>query len=112
MTLLAKWLRKASSLFTEKPETQTDDFGLEHILLYHGLAGSSPENQRQFKDVRADILAAISRKNSQNLCTNIKIAPLWWEDKLQRIFPEAKNSAAQATTAVLLPDVSGGQEAS
>jgi HEAT repeat protein len=112
MTLLAKWLRRASSIFTEKPDVKVDDFGQEHILLYHGLAGSSPENQRQFKDVRADILSAVSRKNSQNLCINLKIAPLWWEDKLHRIFDEARSQSAETTTASLLPPTDSGQESS
>jgi len=105
MTMLAKWLRKASSLFSEKPEVKPDDFGMEHFLLYHGLAGSSPENQRQFKDVRADILSAISRKNSQNLCINLKLAPLWWEEKLQRIFAEAKSESLDTTINCLLPTI-------
>ena len=28
-----------------------DEFELEHLLLYHGLVGTSPENQRSFKHV-------------------------------------------------------------
>ena len=80
-------------------------------MLYHGLAGTTLENQRQYKDVRAYILAAIRRKNSQNLCINLKLAPLWWEDKLQRIFAEANESSGEATINCLLPDISGGQEA-
>ncbi|MBS2008067.1 MAG: hypothetical protein JST01_13555 [Cyanobacteria bacterium SZAS TMP-1] len=111
MTMLAKWLRKASSLFAEKPEVKPDDFGMEHFLLYHGLAGSSPENQRQFKDVRADVLSALSRKNSQNLCINLKLAPLWWEEKLQRIFAEAKAESIDATVGCLLPTVASTDEA-
>ncbi len=112
MTMLAKWLRRASSMFAEKPEAKVDDFGLEHILLYHGLAGSSPENQRQFKDVRSDILSAVSRKNSQNLCINLKIAPLWWEDKLHRIFDEAKSQSSENTISCLLPTTDAGQDGS
>ncbi|MBU6450549.1 MAG: hypothetical protein KGS72_02140 [Cyanobacteria bacterium REEB67] len=110
MTMLAKWIRKASSLFSEKPKVKVDDFGMEHFLLYHGLAGSSPENQREFKDVRADILSAISRTNSQNLCINMKLAPLWWEDKLRRIFDEAQSDSLDATIKTLLPEVSSGQD--
>jgi len=112
MTMLAKWLRRASSMFAEKPEAKIDDFGLEHILLYHGLAGSSPENQRQFKDVRSDILSAISRKNSQNLCINLKIAPLWWEDKLHRIFDEARSQSSENTLSSLLPTTGAGEDGS
>jgi HEAT repeat protein len=107
MTVIAKWLRKASSMFAEKPKVKADDFGMEHFLLYHGLAGSSPENQREYKDVRADILSAISRGNSQNLCINLKLAPLWWEEKLRRIFDEAKSTSLEQTLKCLLPERSG-----
>ena len=107
MTMIAKWLRKASSMFAEKPKVKADDFGMEHFLLYHGLAGSSPENQREFKDVRADILSAVSRGNSQNLCINLKLAPLWWEEKLRRIFDEAKSASLEQTLNCLLPTKSG-----
>lgn len=92
MNPLAKWLKNAANLFNEKPPVKVDEFGLEHFLLYHGLVGSSPENQREFKDVRADIASAVARGNSHNLCINIKLAPLWWEDKLYRILKSSRRN--------------------
>lgn len=110
MNPLAKWLKNASNMFVEKPQVQVDEFGLEHFLLYHGLVGSSPENQRQFKDVRADISSAVARGNSHNLCINFKLAPLWWEDKLYRIFDELKEKSPAQTVATLLPEKSDDYE--
>ncbi len=112
MSMLAKWMKRASSLFTEKPSVKVDDFGMEHFLVYHGLVGSSPENQREFKDVRADITSAVNRNNSHNLCINLKLAPLWWEEKLQRIFTElAENpTSAERTMNTLLPEKSDDYE--
>ncbi len=110
MTLLAKWLKRASTIFSEKPDVKVDDFGLEHFLVYHGLVGSSPENQREFKDVRADIGSAVNRSNSHNLCINLKLAPLWWEDKLVRIFTELKAANSERTLATLLPPKSDDYE--
>jgi HEAT repeat protein len=110
MNPLAKWLKNASNLFNEKPQVKVDEFGLEHFLLYHGLVGSSPENQREFKDVRADIASAVARGNSHNLCINIKLAPLWWEDKLYRIFEELKEQSPAQAVSTLLPAKSDDYE--
>jgi|GEM_PF-479313 len=104
MGLLGKLFKKASGLLMDKPKVEVDYFGLEHFLLYHGLMGNSPENRREFKDVRADIISAISRKNSANLCANLKLEPLRWEEKLQRIFDEAIDiSGKDLVYATLLP---------
>lgn len=110
MTLLAKWLKRASTIFSEKPDVKVDDFGLEHFLVYHGLVGTSPDNHREFKDVRADITSAVNRGNSHNLCINLKLAPLWWEDKLVRIFTELKEANSERTLAALLPPKSDDYE--
>lgn len=110
MTLLAKWLKRASTIFSEKPDVKVDDFGLEHFLVYHGLVGTSPDNHREFKDVRADITSAVNRSNSHNLCINLKLAPLWWEDKLVRIFTELKATSSERTLATLLPPKSDDYE--
>jgi hypothetical protein len=110
MTLLAKWLKRASTIFSEKPDVKVDDFGLEHFLVYHGLVGTSPDNHREFKDVRADITSAVNRSNSHNLCINLKLAPLWWEDKLVRIFAELKETNSERTLATLLPPKSDDYE--
>ncbi|MFA7338844.1 MAG: HEAT repeat domain-containing protein [Candidatus Obscuribacterales bacterium] len=110
MTLLAKWLKRASTIFSEKPDVKVDDFGLEHFLVYHGLVGTSPDNHREFKDVRADITSAVNRSNSHNLCINLKLAPLWWEDKLVRIFTELKEANSERMLAALLPPKSDDYE--
>ena len=85
---IAKRLRRVAFSFREKPQAKVDDYVLEHFLLYHGLVGSSPENQRAFRDVRQDIFLAIENKSSLQLGIALKVQPLWWEDKLQRIFKE------------------------
>lgn len=88
MSVLVKVIRKIRSVFKEKQTIEPDDFELEHFLLYHGLVGSSPENQRQFKDVRADIKMAVEENSSTLMAINLKLLPLWWEDKLEQIFDE------------------------
>lgn len=110
MTLLAKWLKRAANLFSEKPDVKVDDFGMEHFLVYHGLIGSSPENQRDFKDVRADIASAVGRKNSHSLCIHLKLPPLLWEDKLKRIFTELYENSPENTLASLMPPKSDDYE--
>lgn len=82
-------LRRFGSVLREKPQVVVDENELEHLLLYHGLAGTSPLDQPQFKDVRADIFDAILKKSSVEMAIALKLAPLWWEDKLASIFAEA-----------------------
>lgn len=88
MPTITKWFKKIASMFAEKPAVETNDFELEHFLLYHGLVGSSPENERQFKDVRSDIRMAFDNRSSAQLAVNLKLSPLWWEEKLKTIFAE------------------------
>jgi hypothetical protein len=68
----------AGSMSSEKPDSLVEDYVLEHFLLYHGLVGSMPENQRQFDDIRADIRKALSERSSVQLCIALKLPPLWW----------------------------------
>lgn len=105
MPLIAKWIRKATNLLVEpdKSAPPGDDFGLEHVLFYHGLVGSSPESSRAFKDVRADFISSVNRNNSQNLCICLKLPPLHWEDKLKKIVDEIKDKQFDALIHVLLP---------
>jgi HEAT repeat protein len=72
-------------------------------MLYNGLVGSSPENQRQFKDVRADMKLAIESESSQQVASLLKLAPLWWEEKLKTIFGDYTDRAVLLK--VLAPDV-------
>jgi HEAT repeat protein len=90
--------------FTEKTTVQVEDLDLEHLLLYHGLVGSSPENQRDYKDVRADIYAALKSSSALQLGMALKLPPLYWEDKLKRIFSDVPADEREAAVATLLPD--------
>src|SRR6516164_9198128 len=85
---LVKRARQAFLALREKAPVTIDESVLEHMLLYHGLIGSGPENQREFRDVRADIIAAINRQSPITLAIALKLPPLWWEDKLKSIFAE------------------------
>lgn len=103
MPVFAKIIKKLTSMFAEKTPIKPDDFELEHFLLYHGLVGTSPENQRKFKDVRADIRMAIENRSSAQLAGTLKLTPLWWEEKLKTIFAEI--GERETVIAVLAPDV-------
>lgn len=114
MTTLAKWIRRATSLLTQshKVVLKADDWSLEHVLVYHGLVGTSPEGSRAFKDVRADFISAVNRGNSHNLCICLKLPPLQWEDKLQKIAAEFEGKEKEALIKTLLPDASDVYEQS
>ncbi|MBC7999605.1 MAG: HEAT repeat domain-containing protein [Leptolyngbya sp.] len=101
---LVKGFNQAFSRFGEKSTVEIDDFELEHFLIYHGLIGSSPENQRSFRDVRADILGAVKQKSCFEMGVALKIAPLYWEEKLKTIAAEIKNTQQDALLACLVPD--------
>ncbi|MBX3152412.1 hypothetical protein KF728_19795 [Candidatus Obscuribacterales bacterium] len=103
MPVFAKWIKKITSIFAEKTPVKPDDFELEHFMLYNGLVGTSPENQRQFKDVRADMKLAIESESSQQVASLLKLAPLWWEEKLKTIFADFTDHAVLIK--VLAPDV-------
>lgn len=87
----------------EKEPPRVDESVLEHLLFYHGLVGSSPENQREFKDVRADINAAINSNSDTALSIALKLPPLWWTEKLTSIFSEISAEKRIATIALLAP---------
>ena len=99
-----KRLKRLASKFSDKPANKIDEHVLEHLLLYHGLVGSSPENQRDFKDVRADIFSAIDDESSSEIAIALKLPPLWWEDKLQTIISEVPQDKRAAVVACLLPE--------
>lgn len=95
-------VRKLASAFKEKPSVTLEDYVLEHFMLYHGLVGTSPDNQPQFKDVRADVFDAILKRSSVQMAIALKLPPLWWEDKLAAIFTEA-HQYHEEVLACLLP---------
>jgi HEAT repeat protein len=103
MPVFAKWIKKITSIFAEKTPVKTDEFELEHFMVYHGLVGTSPENQRKFKDVRADMKIAIDERNSQQVAAMLKLEPLLWEEKLKTIFGEYTDR--ELLLAVLAPDI-------
>ena len=99
---IAKWFRSMVSPRAE-PDTKIDEFSLEHLMFYHGLVGSSAENQRKYRDIRADIREAVTRKSSRDLAIALKVPPLFWEDKLKKIFSELNASDLSESKALLFP---------
>lgn len=85
---LAGRVRRLTAGLRDKPEVHVDDFVTEHFLLYNGLIGSTPENQREYKEVRNDIVQAINDGSAHVLAIALKLPPLWWEDRLEKIFTE------------------------
>lgn len=104
MSVFLKVMKKLSSAFKEKPTVVQDDFELEHFLLYHGLVGSSPDGQRKFKDVQADIKLSVESRNPGQLAIALKVLPLWWEEKLETIFNDLDREQA---IEVLTPERNG-----
>jgi len=100
---LFKQLRRLTHTFHDKPASLVDECELEHFLIYHGLVGSSPENQRSFRDVRADIIEAVKRQSAVDLAIALKLPPQWWEEKLKTIFGEIAASNRAGALATLLP---------
>jgi len=99
---LQKFIKGMSKAFEEKPQIEPDDFELEHFLFYHGLAGTTPLNQRKFKDVKADINLAFNNQSSFQLAAALKIPPLWWEEKLRVVFQEQSKETA---ISMICPDL-------
>jgi len=97
----AKWL--AHSL-REKEVVRVDEFVLEHMLLYHGLVGSTPENQRQVRDVKADISQAVKDGSRVQLAISLKLPPLEWVDKLTKIVNELNREQQRSLSSLLMPD--------
>ncbi|MBA3856192.1 MAG: hypothetical protein C0507_04715 [Cyanobacteria bacterium PR.3.49] len=101
---IVKRFNSVFSHFREKTAVEIEAFELEHFLLYHGLIGSSPEGQRNFRDVRADFLAAVKNKSSVQMGITLKLMPLFWEDKLKSIAAEVKDTQKESIIACLMPD--------
>jgi HEAT repeat protein len=103
---IVKRFRRLASGLKEKPTVQLEDFEFEHFLLYHGLVGSTPENERSFRDVRADINAAVQNNSPTQLAIAFKLPPLWWDDKLETIFLEMSATTGNTGIGCLLPQSS------
>ena len=111
LTLLQRIVKRFNQVFSrfgEKSTVEIEDFELEHFLLYHGLMGSSPEGQRSFRDVRADLLAAVKSKSSLQMGITLKLMPLFWEDKLKAIVAEIKDTQKDDIIGCLMPDNKDG----
>lgn len=100
---LTRQVRRLASAFREKPAVVLDDYLLEHFMFYHGLVGTSPENQPQFRDVRADIADALKHRSSSEMAIALKLPPLWWEEKLAAIFTELRPKYEESMCECLLP---------
>lgn len=96
-------VRRIASAFREKPTVTLEDYVLEHFMMYHGLVGSTPQDQPQFKDVRANILEAILKKSSVEMAIALKLPPLWWEEKLSAIIGEAHQYHEELIECLLPP---------
>lgn len=103
---LSRKIKHLTSFMKEKPSAQVDDYVLEHFLLYNGLIGSTPENQPRFRDLRADIIEAVNHGSPQELAVALKVPPLWWEERLEKIFSEIADVDKSAAIACLLPEES------
>ena len=86
MRSLASTLKKVTAAFSENQKLKVEEYALEHLLIYHGMVGSKPDNERRFSDVKADIEAAIKYKSANGLSIALKLPPLWWEERLKSIF--------------------------
>jgi len=101
--LITTLVNRARNLFKEKTPVTVEDYEQEHLLIYHGLIGSSPDNQKAFRDVRADIQSAVSSHSSIQLGVALKLQPLYWEDKLLQIFGELNDKERANAIVTLLP---------
>lgn len=100
---LLKTFNRIRSGIKEREHVQLDDYVLEHFLLYHGLVGSMPENQRDYKDVRADVIEAVNHNSAEEMSIALKIPPLWWEDRLYKIMDEVVTANKEGAINCLLP---------
>jgi len=106
LTSFVKRMRQMFLGMKEKESVRIDELVLEHLLLYHGLIGTSPENQREFKDVQADIYAALADRSTGALGIALKLPPLLWEDKLRTIFQALSLEQKKMAVDLLAPDES------
>ncbi len=87
----------------EKPTITIDDHVLEHMLFYHGLTGSSPQNNKETKIVAADIKEALARKNNAELALALKLPPTLWEERLKGIITSLDETNQELLIRLLFP---------
>jgi HEAT repeat protein len=88
LAALANGIRRLAAGPGDAPDVQVEDYVLEHFLLYNGLSGSTPENQPDYREVRNEIVQAINDGSAQQLAIALKLPPLRWQERLERIFAE------------------------
>lgn len=102
MATIFQQLRRLGSAMKEKPTATIEDYVLEHFMLYHGLVGTTPENQRDFRDVRMDIVDAIDHGSCVEMGIALKLPPLLWEDRLEKIIAECLEAREKAAIVAAL----------
>ena len=100
--------RRIASQFTEKPEAKIDDHVLEHMVFYHGLAGTSPKSDKEIRQLNADIKEALSSKSRIELCLAVKIPPTIWEEQLKDIISKFSADEKHLVIQLLLPEIKDG----
>lgn len=112
---IARGFKRFAGAFKEKTLVKLDDYVLEHFMLYHGLVGTTEENEPQFRNIRRDVLDALVNKSSAEIAIALKVPPLDWQDKLEKIMDRAIEESSlsiiqecllpsNATTADLTPE--------
>lgn len=98
------FVRRMAALFREKPSVQIDEIELEHLMFYHGLIGTSPQDQPSFKDIKLDLTLAIRAKSPLQMAIALKLSPLYFEDKLTSYFADLDAAEKEAALITLLPN--------
>ncbi len=99
---LAGKVRRMTAPFRERPTMKVDDHVMEHFLLYNGLIGTSPEKDRDYKDVRNDVVQAVNDNSGHLMAIALKLQPLLWEERLEKIFAEIAQINKQGAINCLL----------
>ena len=93
--------KKIAHQLKEKPKASVDVHILEHMVFYHGLTGTAPENEKDIGRVRADIKEAISEENSNALSLALKLAPTIWQNRLADICWQLTDEQRQSAIKLL-----------
>lgn len=110
LSTVARQFQRLARALKEKPQVKLDDYVLEHLMLYHGLVGTTEENQKKFRDVRRDILDALQNSSAPQLAVAFKLPPLNWLDKLKTIFQQASEEFdLKRIRECLLPEIHLGE---
>lgn len=87
-SVFADCLRRMASGMQEPTKVEIEDYVLEHFLLYNGLVGSTPEDELVYRDVRNDIVQSVNDGSAHELAIALKLSPLRWADRLEKIFSD------------------------